>query len=173
VASRGRRRTVVALLPLAGWLPGLSAALDVRRALPELRLPRTDPSAPAWRPAELRGRVWVLNFWATWCGPCRAEHPLLLRLARAGRVPVVPMVGVASMDSAGAVGRWLGQHGNPYTEVLLDTSGQALSAMGVSGVPATFVVDARGRIRWQQDGPLTDELLERGVLPMLRALPSA
>jgi cytochrome c biogenesis protein CcmG/thiol:disulfide interchange protein DsbE len=148
------------------------------------RDPRAVPSpligkpAPAFRLAQLhdhgtlstdnlRGKVWLLNVWASWCVSCRAEHPLLLQLAEAD---VVPMYGLDYKDDPGEGRTWLAEHGNPYTASIIDRDGRVGIDYGVYGVPETFVIDKQGIIRYKHIGPLTVEALQRKILPTVRDL---
>ena len=118
-------------------------------------------------PADLKGQVWLLNVWASWCVSCREEHPLLVGLAKA---KLVPIVGLDYKDETAAGKRWLAQHGDPYTVSVVDRDGRVGIDWGVYGVPETFVVDKQGIIRFKQIGPVTAESLERKILPLVRDL---
>ena len=118
-------------------------------------------------PADLKGQVWLLNVWASWCVSCREEHPLLVGLAKA---KLVPIVGLDYKDETAAGKRWLAQHGDPYTVSVVDRDGRVGIDWGVYGVPETFVVDKTGTIRYKQIGPLTAEALEQKILPLIREL---
>ena len=109
------------------------------------------------------GRVTYVDFWASWCGPCREEHPQLMALARAG----VTVFGLNYKDDADAARRFIGALGNPYTRVGADTRGRVAIDFGVYGVPETFVIDGTGRIVSRFAGPLTRASLERDILPHL------
>ncbi len=115
----------------------------------------------------LRGGVVVVNFFASWCAPCRVEHPLLLRLARQERVHVV---GIAYKDRPEDSRRFLAELGDPYRGVGVDRDGRVGIDFGLYGVPETYVVDRAGHIRKRFVGPLTPALLERELLPLVRAL---
>jgi cytochrome c biogenesis protein CcmG, thiol:disulfide interchange protein DsbE len=156
-----KRRTL--LLALPALAPRAQAT-----ALADLSLPRLDAAAPPFKPSQLRGRRWLLNLWATWCAPCRAEHPLLLHLAPQARDAGVPLLGLAVMDKASTVSRWLAAQGNPYSELLLDAEGTVGNHWGTGSLPATLLVDATGRVAWRHEGPLTEALLGRDLLPRLR-----
>lgn len=110
------------------------------------------------------GRAHVVNFYASWCTPCRAEHPVLMALRQEG----VEILGVAYKDRPEASQRFLDQLGNPFSAVALDPDGRFALEMGVAGaVPETFVVDAEGRIRTVYRGPLTPDVVEQEILPAL------
>ena len=118
----------------------------------------------------LKGQVWVLNVWASWCVPCRVEHPLVTELAKTGGVPVY---GLNYKDKPGDATAWLGRFGNPYAATLSDLDGRVGIDYGVYGVPETFVVDKQGVIRLKHIGPMTPEALNDKVLPMVRKLGGA
>jgi len=118
-------------------------------------------------PADLKGQVWLLNVWASWCVSCREEHPLLVGLAKS---KLVPIVGLDYKDEIAAGKRWLAQHGDPYTVSVVDRDGRVGIDWGVYGVPETFVVDKAGTIRYKQIGPVTAEALEQKILPLIREL---
>lgn len=108
------------------------------------------------------GRPHLINFYASWCTPCRAEHPRLMALQQRG----VAILGVAYKDRPEASARFLEELGNPFSAVALDPDGRFALEIGVAGaVPETFVVDAQGRIRAVYRGPLTPEIVEREILP--------
>ena len=117
--------------------------------------------------ADLKGQVWLLNVWASWCVSCREEHPLLVEL---GKAKVVPIVGLNYKDESAAGKRWLTQNGDPYNVSVVDRDGRVGIDWGVYGVPETFVVDKEGTIRYKQIGPITAEALEKKILPLIREL---
>ena len=118
-------------------------------------------------PADLKGQVWLLNVWASWCVSCRDEHPLLVELNRA---KIVPIIGLDYKDDPVAGKRWLAENGDPYTVSVVDRDGRAGIDWGVYGVPETFVVDKGGSIRYKQIGPLTADTIEKKILPLIREL---
>src|SRR5512139_1853740 len=117
--------------------------------------------------ADMKGQVWLLNVWASWCVSCREEHPLLVELAKA---KLVPIVGLNYKDEPAAGMRWLAQHGDPYNLSVVDRDGAVGLDYGVYGVPETFVIDKQGVIRYKQIGPVTVEALEKKILPLVREL---
>lgn len=128
--------------------------------------PATPPSGPI-SPAQYKGRVWLLNVWASWCAACRDEHPLLVDLSRTQRVPIV---GLNYQDEPLRGRAWLDQHGNPYRATAQDVDGRAGMDLGVYGVPETFVIDQQGRIRLRHAGPITPQVLQQTLLPLIDAL---
>ena len=109
---------------------------------------------PGFSNEDLKGRVTVVNVWASWCAPCRQEHPLLVDLARD---PSIRVVGINQKDNPDNARRFLGTLGNPYAAVGVDPNGRASIDWGVYGVPETFIVGPDGTIRHKHIGPLTPE----------------
>ena len=116
---------------------------------------------------DLRGQVWLLNVWASWCVSCRVEHPLLMQLAKAN---VVPVIGLDYKDKPEEGKAWLASEGDPYTTSIMDIDGRVGIDWGVYGVPETFVIDKQGVIRHKHIGPVTAEALEKTILPLVRTL---
>jgi len=117
--------------------------------------------------ADMRGQVWLLNVWASWCVSCRVEHPLLIDLAKAN---VVPVIGLAYKDKREDGLAWLAANGDPYKLSIVDLDGRIGIDFGVYGVPETFVIDKAGIIRYKQIGPLTADALKQTILPLVREL---
>ncbi len=122
---------------------------------------------PGVSAADFKGEPKILNVWASWCIPCRAEHPLITRLARDTGIPVL---GLNYKDRQGAAIAWLDELGDPYHAIGYDQSGRAGIELGVYGVPETYVTDKDGRIRYKRVGPVTPEILEEEILPLIREL---
>ena len=139
----------------------------IGKPAPAFSLPRLDAPGQTLSAQDLRGKVWVLNVWASWCAPCRQEHPLIAELAKSGGAPVY---GLNYKDKPADATAWLGQLGNPYTATVSDVEGLVGIDYGVYGVPETFVIDKGGVIRLKHIGPMTPEALRDSVLPMLRKL---
>jgi cytochrome c biogenesis protein CcmG, thiol:disulfide interchange protein DsbE len=139
----------------------------IGKPAPEFALPRLDNPQKVLRRADLLGQVWLLNVWASWCVACRQEHPLLVELARR---KAVPLYGLNYKDKPAAAQKWLIDGGNPYEASLSDESGQVGIDFGVYGVPETFVIDRAGLIQFKHTGPLTAQVLEQAVLPLVRRL---
>jgi cytochrome c biogenesis protein CcmG, thiol:disulfide interchange protein DsbE len=139
----------------------------IGKPAPSFVLAQLHEPAKTLGPADLKGQVWLLNVWASWCVSCREEHPLLVELAKA---KVVPIVGLNYKDESAAGRRWLAQYGDPYNASVVDRDGRVGLDWGVYGVPETFVVDKAGTIRYKQIGPITAEALEKKILPLVREL---
>ena len=113
------------------------------------------------------GKPWILNVWASWCGPCRDEHPAVVAFARTKQVP---LVGLNYKDARSDALAWLKELGNPYDVSLSDLDGRVGIDFGVYGVPETFVIDKSGVIRFKHIGALTPEVLNTKVAPLLKEL---
>ncbi len=159
----------------------------IDKPAPGFRLARVDDPASTFALEEMRGQVWLLNVWASWCVACRQEHPLLVRMARQKLVPVVGLnykevrgdgaLNVRGMaleaETALAVERargWLSDHGDPYVLSVLDVDGRVGIDFGVYGVPETFLIDAEGRIRYKHIGPITPDSLQQVIMPKVEEL---
>jgi cytochrome c biogenesis protein CcmG/thiol:disulfide interchange protein DsbE len=142
-----------------------SALMD--KPAPEFALPVLHEPDRVVRLADLKGQPFVLNVWGSWCPSCRDEHPVLTRFAEAKRVRVI---GLDWKDERDDALRWLEQFGNPYWLVLADMEGRTVIDFGVAAAPETFLVDARGVVRWKKSGPLTDAIVENELLPALAQL---
>jgi cytochrome c biogenesis protein CcmG, thiol:disulfide interchange protein DsbE len=115
----------------------------------------------------LKGGPVLINFFASWCVPCRIEHPLLMRLAERDRVP---LYGIDYKDKPEDAAKLLEQFGDPYRGIGLDRDGRVGLDFGVYGVPETYVLDSSGHIRKRFVGPLTAQQVEKELLPLLKAL---
>lgn len=124
---------------------------------------------PGFSKEDLKGRVTIVNVWASWCAPCRQEHPLLVELAKD---PSVRLVGINQKDNPDNARRFLGALGNPYAAVGVDPNGRASIDWGVYGVPETFIVGPDGMIRHKHIGPLTPENIA-GFKERLSQIPRA
>ena len=141
----------------------------IGKPAPSFVLPTlADPGSTIKR-EDLLGKVWVLNVWASWCAPCREEHPLVIAFAKRSGVPVY---GLNYKDKGPAATAWLAQLGNPYAATLVDADGKAGIEWGVYGVPETFVIDKTGVIRYKHIGPLTEEAVRTKLEPLVKGLQS-
>lgn len=162
----------------------------IDKPAPAFSLARLDDNSQRFGLEEMRGQVWLLNVWASWCVACRQEHPVLVDLARRQVVPVVGLNykevrGDGAIDArrlapeqelAMAVERargWLSAHGDPYKLSVLDLDGRIGIDFGVYGVPETFLIDQRGSVRYKHIGPITPESLEKVLLPKIEELKRA
>ena len=134
----------------------------IGRPAPVFELTRLDGGAPLTNEA-MAGRAYVINVFASWCAPCRAEHPQLMAMREQG----VEIVGVAYKDEPGAAAAFLNELGDPFRVVVLDPEGRFGLDLGTAGVPETFVIGADGTIRAVHRGPLTPDVIERTIAPAL------
>jgi cytochrome c biogenesis protein CcmG/thiol:disulfide interchange protein DsbE len=139
----------------------------VNKPAPAFVLPQLSDSERSFKSEEMRGKVWLLNVWASWCAACRDEHPLLVELARTGFVPIY---GLNYKDERRNALAWLDEFGDPYTLSLADADGRVGIDYGVYGVPETFVIDRNGVIRYKQIGPVTAEALQQKIIPLVKEL---
>ncbi len=117
--------------------------------------------------ASFKGRITILNFFASWCAPCLIEHPQITALSK---TPGVTLVGINYKDKPADAARWLARHGNPYVRIGVDPAGEIAPEFGLYGVPETFLIDRAGRIRLKQVGPITVQVLKEKFLPAIEAL---
>jgi cytochrome c biogenesis protein CcmG/thiol:disulfide interchange protein DsbE len=139
----------------------------VGKPAPAFALPLLHQPDKRFGPADMRGKVWLLNVWASWCVSCRDEHPLLVGLAKRG---VMPILGLNYKDKGDEATAWLKQFGDPYQLSVVDSDGRIGIDYGVYGVPETYLIDAEGVIRYKQIGPVTAAILEQKILPLAMAL---
>ena len=141
----------------------------IGKPTPAFTLPvLADPSRSLGR-QDMLGKVWILNVWASWCAPCREEHPLLVEFAKK---KLAPIYGLNYKDGREDALRWLARYGDPYAASIADRDGKVSIDFGVYGVPETFVVDKAGVIRFKHIGPVTPEVLRDKVEPLIRQLAS-
>jgi cytochrome c biogenesis protein CcmG, thiol:disulfide interchange protein DsbE len=168
------------LIPLAvfvslGLLLGYGLSLDPRKipspligkTLPSYTLPTVADPSRRVNLDDLRGRVYLLNVWASWCVACRQEHPLLNELARR---QTVPLIGLNYKDERADALNWLANLGNPYEMSLSDLDGRLGIELGVYGVPETFLIDEQGTIRYKHIGPLSPDDIDKILLVKLAEL---
>jgi cytochrome c biogenesis protein CcmG, thiol:disulfide interchange protein DsbE len=139
----------------------------VGRTAPPFELPVLAQPDKRFAPADMRGKVWLLNVWASWCETCRDEHPLLVDLSRRN---LMPILGLNYKDKPDEAQRWLKQFGNPYQLSAMDAEGRIGIDYGVYGVPETYLIDADGVIRFKQIGALTPAIVEQKLLPLAASL---
>ena len=187
------------------WIVGAFAALVALLAVGLNLNPRDVPSplvgkpAPAFKlevlakpgtqisPADMQGKVWLLNVWASWCVSCRQEHPILVEFSKKVSVPLIGLNykevrGDGGFDMAKLsaeeerklaferANKWLSEHGDPYTLTAMDLDGRVGIDYGVYGVPETYVIDKAGVIRMKHTGPVTPEILAKKIMPLLAEL---
>jgi len=139
----------------------------IGKPVPAFVLPRLDDASQTLGREDLLGKVWMLNVWASWCAPCREEHPLVIDIARR---QLVPVYGLNYKDTPAAAAGWLRSLGNPYRATLVDADGRVGIDFGVYGVPETFIIDRQGIVRLKHTGPLTPDVVRQRIEPLLKAL---
>lgn len=139
----------------------------IGKAAPAFNLTLLEDEQKLVTPELLKGKVWILNVWASWCTSCRAEHPVLLEFAKQG---VVPLVGLDYMDKREDAIKWLEKFGNPYQLTVFDPKGRTGTDYGVYGIPESFVIDKQGMIRMKHVGPVTQDALKEKLLPLIEKL---
>jgi cytochrome c biogenesis protein CcmG/thiol:disulfide interchange protein DsbE len=139
----------------------------INKPAPAFELPQLASPAEKLSPQDLRGKVWLLNVWASWCVSCRDEHPLLVELSR---TKAVPIYGLNYKDNRADALAWLKQFGNPYTASVMDVDGRIGIDYGVYGVPETYLIDRAGVIRYKQIGPVTPEIIQKEILRRVKEL---
>lgn len=162
----------------------------VGKPAPAFNLPTLHAPGTRFGPQDMAGQVWLLNVWASWCVSCQQEHPVLVDFAKKSKVPLIGLNykevrGDGGIDSSKISPQeeqklglqraksWLGKHGDPYRLSVLDLDGRAGIDYGVYGVPETYVIDRQGIIRMKHTGPLTPEILEQKLLPLIAQLNKA
>lgn len=149
--------------------PKLVPSPLVGKPMPSFTLTRLQDPDATISDADLKGKVSLLNIWATWCVSCHAEHETLLELARTGKVAIY---GLNYKDDRAAAQQWLQQLGNPYVANAFDDTGRVGIDWGVYGAPETFIIDSQGIIRHKHVGPLTVAILNEEILPLVAELQS-
>ena len=139
----------------------------INKPAPAFSLPQLHQPGQTFSRDDMKGKVWLLNVWASWCVACREEHPVLVDLAKSG---VVPIVGLNYKDERRDGLRWLAQYGDPYRLSAYDYDGRIGIDYGVYGVPETFLIDKNGIIRYKRIGVVTPEILRDKILPLVREL---
>ena len=160
----------------------------VGKPAPTFTLPQLD-NDKQFATSDLRGQVWLLNVWASWCVSCREEHPVLVKFSTSGATSV-PIVGLSYKEVRGDASidaermsapdemrlarqradAWLVNRGNPYALTAMDLDGRVGIDYGVYGVPETYVIDKRGTIRMKHTGPITEQSLAERIVPLLAEL---
>ena len=139
----------------------------INKPAPAFQLAQLEDPTKTFSASEMRGKVWLLNVWASWCAACRDEHPVLLELSRS---KAVPLYGLNYKDRREDGLAWLREFGNPYLLNASDIDGRVGIDYGVYGVPETYLIDREGVIRFKQIGPVTPEVVENKILPLVKEL---
>ena len=139
----------------------------INKPAPAFNLPQLKAPTKTFSAEEMRGKVWIMNVWASWCITCRDEHPLLLEYARSG---VVPIYGLNYKDNREDALSWLAELGDPYVLSASDLDGRVAIDYGVYGAPETYLIDRNGTIRFKQIGPVTPDVWSQTILPLAQEL---
>ena len=168
------------LIPLIGFLVlAVFLAIGLNRDPREIPSPLINKPAPLFNltqlanekttfaPEQMKGQVWVFNVWASWCGACREEHPVLMRFAKEKQAP---LIGLDYKDQRPDALALLKSRGDPYQFSVFDQNGKVGIDYGVYGVPETYIIDKQGVIRFKHIGPITDDVLDKKMYPLIREL---
>lgn len=139
----------------------------INKAAPSFRLPQLHDPASSFSAEDMRGKVWVMNVWASWCVACQDEHPLLLEYSKSGAVPIY---GLNYKDKREDALAWLSDLGDPYVLSAADIDGRVAIDYGVYGAPETYVIDQNGTIRFKQIGPISRSVWSEKILPLVQDL---
>lgn len=141
----------------------------IGKPAPAFSLPQLQEPSKQFSAQDMKGKVWLLNVWSSWCVSCREEHPVLLELSRQN---IVPIYGLDYKDKREDGIGWLTQGGNPYVLSASDIEGRVGIDYGVYGVPETYVIDKQGIIQYKEIGPVTPQNLQNKILPLVAQLQS-
>lgn len=165
---------LAAFIAVAGYFaiglqrdPRTLPSVLIDQPVPSFALPALVEGKPGLATADLKDEVMLVNVFASWCAPCKIEHPVLTRLAQAEKIPIHA---INYKDRPDDARRWLAQLGDPYGRIGVDADGRASIEWGVYGVPETFIVDRQGRIRYRHVGPVMPRDVEETILPKIREL---
>ncbi|HYR37358.1 MAG TPA: DsbE family thiol:disulfide interchange protein [Burkholderiales bacterium] len=139
----------------------------IGKPAPAFELPLLNEPDKRFSEKDLLGKVWIMNVWASWCPPCLVEHPVVTQIARSGMAPVV---GLNYKDTRDEALPWLKRNGDPYQLIVFDANGRIGIDYGVYGVPETYVIDRKGIIRYKHIGPLTPDVVQKKVEPLVKEL---
>ena len=178
--NSARRRSLLTFVPIvvaaavgAVFYWGMKTGSDtlpsalIGRPVPDFNLPPIEGRQDGFDTADLQGKVSLVNVWASWCVPCRAENPLLVALSKRG---IVPIYGLNYKDKAKDALGFLAELGDPFTRIGADIAGRVAIDWGVYGVPETYVIDAEGRIVYRQVGPVDQKILDEKILAIVARL---
>jgi cytochrome c biogenesis protein CcmG/thiol:disulfide interchange protein DsbE len=139
----------------------------IGKPAPPFELPLLTEPDKRFSQKDMLGKVWIMNVWASWCPPCLVEHPVVTRIAQSGLAPVV---GLNYKDARDDALPWLKRNGNPYQLIVFDANGRIGIDYGVYGVPETYVIDRKGVIRYKHIGPLSADIVQQKLAPLIKEL---
>ena len=139
----------------------------IGKPAPHFELPLLAAPDKTFSQKNMLGKVWILNVWASWCPPCLVEHPVITALAKSG---IAPVIGLNYKDAREDALPWLKRNGDPFQLSVFDLDGRIGIDYGVYGVPETYVIDRKGVIRYKHIGPITPEIVQTKIEPLLKEL---
>jgi len=139
----------------------------IGKKVPAFSVPLLNDASKVLSDADLRGKVYLLNVWGSWCVSCREEHPVLVELAKKGTIPIY---GLNWKDKQADATAWLARYGDPYVASGVDRDGKVAIDFGVYGAPETYLIDRDGVIRYKQTGPLTLQIIEQKIMPLVASM---
>ena len=139
----------------------------IGKPAPNFMLPQVADRSQTFSRTQMLGKVWIVNVWGSWCAACRIEHPLFVELAKK---KIVPILGFNWKDEQADALGWLARYGNPYDFSVSDLDGKIAIDFGVYGAPETFIIDKAGVIAYKFIGPISTDVLEREMLPLIKTL---
>ena len=139
----------------------------IGKPAPAFELPQLAAPDKTFSQKEMAGKVWIMNVWASWCPPCLVEHPVISQLAKSD---IAPVIGLNYKDTREDALPWLARNGNPFQLTVFDASGRIGIDYGVYGVPETYVIDRQGVIRYKHIGPVTPEVADKKIAPLVKEL---
>jgi cytochrome c biogenesis protein CcmG/thiol:disulfide interchange protein DsbE len=139
----------------------------IGKPAPAFELPLLQQPDKSFSQKDMLGTVWVMNVWASWCPPCLVEHPVVSELAHSG---IAPVVGLNYKDVREDALPWLKRNGDPFKVTVFDAAGRIAIDYGVYGVPETYVIDRNGIIRYKHIGPLTPQITQKKLRPLIEEL---
>ena len=149
-----------------GITPNLIPSVLIDKPAPAFDLPPLLTGERGFKTADLRGKVTLVNFFASWCVPCREEHEFLPQITKAG----IPLIGINYKDRPEDAKAWLAELGDPYRIIAVDANGRTAIDFGVYGVPESYLIDKQGVIRFKQTGPLTPDIIQNQLIPLAEKL---
>ncbi len=149
-----------------GFAPNLIPSVMISKPAPSFDLPPLMGGEAGFKTEDLKGKVTLVNFFASWCIPCREEHAYLPLINQAG----IALVGINYKDRPIEAKAWLAELGNPYPRIAVDANGRTGIDFGVYGVPESYLIDKQGVIRFKQIGPLTPDVIKNQVIPLAEKL---
>jgi cytochrome c biogenesis protein CcmG/thiol:disulfide interchange protein DsbE len=139
----------------------------VNKPAPAFTVPQMQQAELQFSSTDMLGKVWLLNVWASWCVACREEHPVLMGLAKQ---QLIPIIGLDYKDQRKEAMGVIKRTGNPYDVIAFDADGRVGIDYGVYGVPESYLIDKNGIIRYKEIGPITQDALDKKIIPLINEL---